>query len=45
MKIKHYQGKVATLQTQWQHRDTLAQIIKRQKEARRNVRLVNIITR
>jgi hypothetical protein len=45
MKIKHYQGKVATFQEQWKSRDTLSQIIKRQKEAQRNARLVNIITR
>lgn len=45
MKIKHYQGPLATFQTQWKHRDTMATIIKRRKDAERNARLVKIITK
>lgn len=45
MKIKHYQGTLATLQTQWQHRDTIETIIKKRKTAERDARLVKILTR
>jgi hypothetical protein len=45
MKIKHYQGRIATLQVQWDNRDTMRDIINRQKRAQRDARLVQLFTR